>query len=135
MDRWLSRTTHHLACEKVGSLRRGARPRVPQLPAIPDALLLRVDDLDDPHLLDSDLDLRLDTGLLRSCHPCVRHKHRRGDPGIQWRDVPLSTLHPLRKPTQQVNEQPDRVPLWVKRTAIALAVLLVMAVIGGMTVY
>jgi hypothetical protein len=30
---------------------------------------------------------------------------------------------------------PDRHPLWVKRTAITLAVLLVIAVIGGMLVY
>jgi hypothetical protein len=34
-----------------------------------------------------------------------------------------------------VNEQHDRYPLWVKRTAIALATLIVIAVIGGMTVY
>jgi len=34
-----------------------------------------------------------------------------------------------------VNEDSDRFPLWVKRTAIALAALIVVAVIGGMTVY
>jgi hypothetical protein len=34
-----------------------------------------------------------------------------------------------------VNENSDRFPLWVKRTAIALAALIVAAVIGGMAVY
>jgi hypothetical protein len=34
-----------------------------------------------------------------------------------------------------VNDERDRYPLWVKRLAIALAVLLVVAVIGGMLVY
>ncbi len=32
-------------------------------------------------------------------------------------------------------DEPDRYPLWVKRVAIALAVLLVIAVISGMLVY
>ena len=30
---------------------------------------------------------------------------------------------------------PDRYPLWIKRVAITLAVLLVVAVIGGMLIY
>lgn len=34
-----------------------------------------------------------------------------------------------------MNERPERFPLWVKRTAIVLAVLLILAVIGGMAVY
>jgi hypothetical protein len=34
-----------------------------------------------------------------------------------------------------MNDELDRFPLWVKRTAIALAALIVIAVIGGMTVY
>jgi hypothetical protein len=34
-----------------------------------------------------------------------------------------------------VNENSDRFPLWVKRTAIALSALIVVAVIGGMAVY
>lgn len=34
-----------------------------------------------------------------------------------------------------MNDERDRFPMWVERTAIALAVLIVIAVIGGMTVY
>jgi hypothetical protein len=34
-----------------------------------------------------------------------------------------------------MTEHNDRYPLWVKRVSIALAVLLVTAVVGGMLVY